>query len=60
MVVNFTEFYKKTILTAFSNHCRVCEFHYVLIVGEICYFDSFTSEMDTHFHFLMHVLSVLG
>jgi len=38
----------------------VSEFDDVVVVGEICYFDSSTCEMDAHFHFLMHVLSVRG
>ena len=55
-----TEFYKKTILAAFSNPCLVCEFDDVAVFGEICYFDSSTCEMDAHFNFLMHVLSAFG
>jgi len=60
VVVHETELYKKTILAAFFNICLVCELHNVVVVGEICYFDSSTCEMDAHFHFLMHVLSCEG
>jgi len=54
------ECYIKTILASFSNLCLVCEFYDVVIVGVICYFDSSTCEMNTHFHFLMDVLSTFG
>jgi len=60
VVVHPRELYIKLILTAFFNLCFVWEFYYVVVVWEICYFDSSTCEMDTHFHFLMHVLSVRG
>ena len=60
VVVHPRECYIKTILTAFFNFCFVCEFDDVVVVGEICNFDSSACEMDTHFHFLMHVLSAFG
>ena len=60
MVVLKTDSNNKTILAAFSNLCLVCEFHYVVEVGDISYFDSSTCEMDAHYYFLMHVLSVAG
>jgi len=40
--------------------CLVCEFHDVVVVGEICYFNSSTCEMDAHFNFLMQVRSFRG
>ena len=55
-----TEWYKKTIIAAFFYHCLVWEFDDVVVVGKICYIDSSTCEMDAHFYFLMHDLSVRG